>query len=78
RGLSSSGRYQTPAAKVKNVQSSRRGHGDVKPTQLLTDDASISATPSQPLPPPCSKSQNFAASFSSSNTYSIEQQENIR
>lgn len=34
----------------------------------LTDEASISATPSQPLPPPCSKSQYRTASFSSSNT----------
>jgi hypothetical protein len=33
---------------------------------ICTDEASISATPSQP---PCSKSQYFAASFSSSNTY---------
>lgn len=35
---------------------------------FLTDEASISATPSQPLPPPCNKSQYLTASFSSSNT----------
>lgn len=41
---------------------------DLKIAMFLTDEASISATPSQPLPPPCSKSQYLAASFSSSNT----------
>jgi len=35
---------------------------------ICTDEASISATPSQPWPPPSSKSQYFTASFSSSNT----------
>ena len=42
---------------------------DFEAALLCTDEASISATPSQPLPPPCSKSQYFTASFSSSNTY---------
>lgn len=41
---------------------------NLKTRLFLTNEASISATPSQPLPPPCSKSQYLAASFSSSNT----------
>lgn len=38
----------------------------------LTDEASISATPSHPFPPPCNRSQYRTASFTSSKTFEIK------
>ncbi len=69
REPSFSGKDQIPADKIQKVcYKESIVLRDLKTSPFLTDEASISATPSQPLPPPCSKSQYLAASFSSSNT----------
>ena len=60
-------RYQRPVDKHGNALGSNQTIAKLV-CEILTDEASSSAMPSQPWPPPCSRSQYLMASFSSSST----------